>query len=154
METTSPVNFSWPTLVKEGGAQLEQRVSFIEGYLRELYRALTNESADRVQDLMLVRDTALAPLTTVSVKTGTYTITDADGVIVCDSAAGFTVNLPKATGTGDRYTVKNINSGTIVIDGDGVETIDAGGTLNLAQWDSATVQDYVSGKWIIVSHKT
>jgi hypothetical protein len=153
METTSPVNFSWPQLGKDGGAQLEQRVSFIEAYLKELYRALTNESADRVQDLMLVRDTALAPLTTVSVKTGTYTITDADGVIVCNSVAGFTVYLPAATGSGNRYTIKNIGSGNATVDGDGSETIDNGTTATVAQWECIEVQDYAAGKWIIVGHR-
>ena len=61
-------------------------------------------------------------------KTGTYTLTDDDHTVTCDtSGGGFTINLPALSGRlGRIYNVKNDGSSTnaITVDGNGAETID------------------------------
>jgi len=84
------------------------------------------------------------------VKTSTYSLVATDPTIVCDSVTAFTINLYAATGTGNRHTIKNINSGIITIDGNASETIDGETAQFLAQWDAVDIIDYASGKWIIV----
>lgn len=66
---------------------------------------------------------------------GAYTATDLDSVILCDaSGGGFTVTLPDAaTVKGKVVTIKNIgSSGTVVIDGNGSQTIDGSATVSLS----------------------
>jgi hypothetical protein len=46
-------------------------------------------------------------------------------------AGAHTVTLPTAVGNTNRYTVKNIHTAFITVDGDGSETIDGSTTLNL-----------------------
>ena len=53
----------------------------------------------------------------------TYTATANDDVIICDGT--FPVTLPALSGiTGKIYTIKNVGTGVITVDGDGAETID------------------------------
>jgi hypothetical protein len=85
----------------------------------------------------------------VSTKTTTYVLTAADENIICNSTTAFTVTLPSATGSGRRYKIKNINTGTITIDGDSSDTIDGSTTVNLIQWEAVQLVDYVANKWII-----
>ena len=90
------------------------------------------------------------PLTTVVTKTTTYVLTVADDAVVCNSITAFTVTLPVATGSGRVFKIKNINTGTVTVDGDSSDTIDADSTVLLGQWDSVQLVDYAANKWIIV----
>jgi hypothetical protein len=84
------------------------------------------------------------------VKNATYSLASTDPTIVCDSDTAFSINLYAATGSGNKHTIKNINTGIITIDGDSSETIDGQLTQTISQWDVINVVDYASGKWIIV----
>ena len=59
-----------------------------------------------------------------------YTPLSSDDVILCDGT--FTVSLSTAVDNpGKLYHIKNINTGTIIIDPNGTETIDGGLTATL-----------------------
>lgn len=69
----------------------------------------------------------------ISVKSATYTLTDADGVVVFNTAAGATsANLPTAAGrTGKRFLIKKIAGGVanpLTIDPFGAELVDGQAT--------------------------
>ena len=72
------------------------------------------------------------------IKTATYTLTDDDDIVIGNSAAAMTLNLPPgATRTKGRpYWIKSINDGIVTIDPDSAETINANPTLDLANRDS------------------
>lgn len=81
---------------------------------------------------------------TISTKTGAYTLTATDSVILADATgAAFTVTLPTAVGiSGTVYFVKRINAGgnNVTLDGAGAEVIDGATTYVLtAQWQSVTI---------------
>lgn len=81
-------------------------------------------------------------------KTDDYTITDDDAVILCNGT--FTLTLPTAVGIDGRiYTIKNIGTGEVTIDGNGDETIDDGKTATLT--DQYEVINIVSDntEWFI-----
>ena len=83
-------------------------------------------------------------------KTATYTATVNDDLMICNSTTAFTIDLPAASGTGKRFAVKNINTGTVTVDGDSTDTIDGLTTQTVAQWQCIEVMDYVANKWVIV----
>lgn len=85
-----------------------------------------------------------------STKTGDYTLTSSDESIVCNSSSAFTVTLPAASGSGQTYSIKNINTGVITVEGDGVETIDGQANETLYQYECMQLVDYASGKWVII----
>lgn len=71
-------------------------------------------------------------------KTGTYTATTSDYTIFASGT--FTVTLYTAVGNGGRLLyVKNINTGTITVDGNGAETIDGDATIDLIQDETITI---------------
>jgi hypothetical protein len=84
------------------------------------------------------------------VKTNNYTVEDNDDLVICNSASPFTVTLLAATGSGRVINIKNINTGTVTVEGNLSETID--GELNqpLNQFSNIQICDYASGKWIII----
>jgi hypothetical protein len=84
------------------------------------------------------------------IVTGTYTVLDDDDLVVCNSASPFTVTLLKATGSGRIVNTKNINIGTITLEGDGIETIDAELNQTIEQDENIQVCDYAVGVWIII----
>ncbi len=85
-------------------------------------------------------------------KTSAYTLTDADYCIDC-TANTFTVTLPTAVGrAGRRFCIKNSGSGTITLDADGSEVIDAATTKSLAQWVSVIIISDGAGWLIEASH--
>lgn len=73
---------------------------------------------------------------TVSTKTGAYTATSNDNVILCDATtAGFTLTLPAvASSSGTVYTIKKIDSSVnaVTIDANSTELIDGLQTFVLA----------------------
>jgi hypothetical protein len=86
----------------------------------------------------------------VTTKTTTYTITKADEVIVCNSTTPFTVTLPVATGSGQTYAIKNINTGAVTVEGDSSDTIDGSLNQSLNQWDDIQLTDYAANAWVII----
>jgi hypothetical protein len=85
----------------------------------------------------------------IRTETSTYTVVDTDSVIICDGT--FTLTLITAVGNeGLQYDIKNINTGTITVDGDGTETIDEALTqLLVAKFDSVTVTSDGTN-WVII----
>jgi hypothetical protein len=78
------------------------------------------------------------------------TVQDEDEVIVVDSAVDKTVTLGAATGSKRILKIKNVNSGTVTIDGDGAETIDDEETQSVFQHESLQLVDYAAGKWAVL----
>lgn len=86
-----------------------------------------------------------------TVQTGTYTIPDTVAVVICNSASDFTVTLPAATGSGQEITIKNRNTNTITVEGDGTDSIDGASNATLTANQKITVLDYASGQWAIIA---
>lgn len=77
-------------------------------------------------------------------KTGTYTATASDHVILCDASGGaFTVTLPAASGVpGTVYHIKKTDSSgnAVTVDGNASETIDGDTTKVIGtQYDSMMI---------------
>lgn len=86
----------------------------------------------------------------VSIVTTTYTILSTDEVIVCNSTTPFTVTLPTATGSGQTYAVKNINTGIITLEGNSFDRIDGELNQTINQWEDIQLTDYAANAWIII----
>jgi hypothetical protein len=86
----------------------------------------------------------------LATKTGAYTATSSDHVILCDASGGaFTVTLPAASGVmGLVLHIKKTDSSSsaVTIDGNSTETIDGDQTIDLTlQYESVmTVSDGTS----------
>jgi hypothetical protein len=87
---------------------------------------------------------------TVTIQTTTYTVLSTDNLVVCNSTTAFTVTLPAASGSGKIYHIKNINSGTVTLEGNSSDTIDGDLNVPIIQWDDVSVIDYAANKWVIV----
>lgn len=86
----------------------------------------------------------------VSIPTTTYSVLATDEAVVCNSTTAFTVSLPAASGSGRKLYVKNINTGTVTVAGNGSDTIDGVTTQALGRWDAVVLIDYAANAWIIV----
>lgn len=90
----------------------------------------------------------------VRTEVGAYTAVATDYLIRADAtSAGFTITLPAATGTGQMYHIKKIDStaNVVTIDGAGAETIDGATTKTISvQYSSFTIADVAAGVWNIV----
>jgi hypothetical protein len=87
-------------------------------------------------------------------KTGAYTVTVDDGVILCDaSSAAFTVTLPAVSGNaGLNFHIKKTDSSgnAVTVDGNASETIDGATTAVItAQWESIQIVSDGSAWYII-----
>jgi hypothetical protein len=87
-------------------------------------------------------------------KSGAYTITASDGVVIADASGGaFTITLPTAVGIAGRvYRVKKIDAtaNAVTIDADGAETIDGGATATLAvQYEAITIVSDGTEWWVL-----
>lgn len=92
--------------------------------------------------------------TAVATKTGAYTLTVSDSVILADASGGaFTVTLPTAVGiTGRRYTIKRISSAAnnVTVGTTSSQTIDGVTTKVLStQYEKVTVVSD-GANWMIV----
>ena len=90
----------------------------------------------------------------VVAKTGAYTVTTADDVVVCDSSGGaFTITLFTAVGnTGKVLTIKKTDSSSnaVTVDGASSETIDGATTVGIvAQNDAVKIVSDGTEWWII-----
>jgi hypothetical protein len=87
----------------------------------------------------------------VYVITGTsHTINTTYNQYVYSGTSAGTINLPSATGSGNRFTIKNSTTNTVTIDGYSSQTIDDETTQDLYQEDSVDLLDFISGKWAVV----
>lgn len=75
--------------------------------------------------------------TSVATKTGAYTLTASDAVILADATGGgFTLTLPTAVGiTGHLFHIKKIDAtaNAVTVDGNGAETLDGAATLTISE---------------------
>jgi hypothetical protein len=83
-------------------------------------------------------------------KTTTYTITANDYLIVCNSTTAFTVTLPAASGSGQKYVIANINTGVITLEGNSTDTINGDLNQSIDQWAAIQVVDYAANAWVII----
>lgn len=79
----------------------------------------------------------------------TYVILISDETIICNKATDFTVTLPTTT-VGQIFTIKNINTGTVTLNGNGSDTIDGETSQEIQQWESIKLQCYAANKWVIL----
>jgi len=85
----------------------------------------------------------------VVTKTDNYTATVNDEVIVCNKTTAMTITLPVASGSGQTYEIKNINTGVVTVSKSG-DTIDGETSQTLNQWDCMVVCDYAANGWVIL----
>ena len=81
--------------------------------------------------------------------TDTYDILDNDHTVICNKTTAFTVTLPTAV-VGQRYNIKNINTGVVTLEGAGTDTIDGDANQSIYQWEDIQVQCYVANSWVIL----
>lgn len=85
-----------------------------------------------------------AQIATVATKSGDYTLTSADNVVVFTATA--TATLPAATGSGQTYRII-CRAGTLTVDGNGSETVKGALTQTLAPGEDLIITDTASGVW-------
>ena len=90
----------------------------------------------------------------VTVTGASYSVLGSDhGIYVNNTAAGTTVDLPAATGSGRELIVKRSKGSTqsVAVDPSGAEIIEGNATpVNLNKGGSITLIDIASGQWIII----
>jgi hypothetical protein len=90
--------------------------------------------------------------TKVSVITGSITLDDTHGAILCNSTSPFTLNLPSAVGiSGRQYSIKNISTGVVTVDANGSQTIDGAPTVLLSVKFGYVNLVSDGGNWFILS---
>jgi hypothetical protein len=84
-------------------------------------------------------------------STGDVTLARVRRQVAFANAAGTTtIDLPPTPSNSDQITIKNVNTGTCTIDGNG-KNIDGAATKALAQWDALhLLYSSTLGKWLIV----
>ena len=95
-------------------------------------------------------DVITAPIS----KSGTYTATVSDDLILCDaSGGGFTIDLYTAVGySGKEVEIKKTDSSanTVTVDGNGAQTID-GATTKVIQYQYSSMRIISDGSnWSII----
>ena len=87
----------------------------------------------------------------IAAKTAAYTLTATDSYITASaSSAAFTITLPSATGSGQKYVVIKTDSTTnaVTLAAAGTDTIEGSASKALsAQYDKIAVVDIASGLW-------
>ena len=92
---------------------------------------------------------ALEGLTAYTYTNTTYNIQNTDNIVEADGT--FTINLPTAVGiTGEQFTIKNVGTGTITVDGDNTETIDGNLTAVIAVQNASITVVSNGTNWIII----
>ena len=118
------------------------------------YTPLSNAGGSVFGNLNVTGYTTVAGFReTPVIKTSTYTILNTDSSITCNSATPFNINLPPATGSGQRLTIKTIGTGAISIVADVTGTPDLidGETAQLiTQYDCLEIIDSALNAWVIV----
>jgi hypothetical protein len=93
--------------------------------------------------------TSGARTTGLTTVTDTYNILSTDETVVCNKTTAFTVTLPTAV-VGQKFTIKNINTGAVTVQGQGTDTIDEETNQLIYEFDSMQVQCYSANKWGII----
>jgi hypothetical protein len=86
----------------------------------------------------------------VTTAVDTYNVLGTDETVICNKSTAFTVTLPVATVVGQKFTIKNINTGAVTIEGNGADTIDGELTQIANRWESIQLQCYVANAWVIL----
>jgi hypothetical protein len=82
----------------------------------------------------------MSTVLSVVVKTTAYTITALDRIVICNSAAPFTVTLPTAvSSSGRQFIIKNKGTGIVTVDGTSSGLIDGANTTTIPQYSSVTI---------------
>lgn len=103
----------------------------------------------------LLFKSGVSKLLNVVTKTGTYTATSADDIVLCNAAAAFTLTLPPAaSNAGKVLELKKTDASLanlVTIDGNGSETIDGALTTTLATQYEAIIIVCDGTGWNIVA---
>jgi len=85
----------------------------------------------------------------VRVVVDTANIAVTDETIICNKTTAFTVTLPAGV-VGQRFNIKNINTGTVTVEGDSSDTIDGELNQSIYQWESIQLQCHIANTWEIL----
>ena len=127
----------------------------VEGYLKTLAHTGLSDMPDTLgvnadHDARYIRSGVGTVKDTIT-KTGNYTLTGEDDIILCNASGGdFTIALPAcASHIGRVYTIKSLSTGTVLVDANGAELIDDEQTQELFIYDCLMI---VSNgiKWNII----
>lgn len=128
-------------------------------FLRQVFLNDLTEAVDSSDEHVLTKDTITGDVVFKSVGVGPDSvriITDTgpelttDWTIVCDKVTAMTLNLLAATGSGRKLYIVNANTGVVTVDGASTDTISGELTQDINQYECIHIQDYISGKWIIL----
>ena len=86
----------------------------------------------------------------VRTVTDSTTIATTDDVLVCNKTTAMTVTLIAATGTEQRFFIKNIGAGDVTVSRAGSDLIDGETSQILATYDSLEIIDSASAVWSII----
>jgi hypothetical protein len=103
---------------------------------------LTASSGATYIDSISVFKTSKGVVRAINTYTTTQTLAAVNHVVLGNHATtAFTITLPSVSSaqTGREIVIKNINTATVTVDGDGSETIDGSLTVALNQYDSITI---------------
>ena len=107
---------------------------------------LVADTSIDINALLVTTSGIVGKITTV---TDTYSILSTDGTVVCNKLTAFAVTLPTAV-AGQKFNIKNINTGIVTVYGAGSDLIDDVLTIDLEQWECVTLQCYAANKWAIL----
>ena len=86
----------------------------------------------------------------VRTETDSTTIATSDEVLVCNKGTAMTVTLIAATGTEQRFYIKNIGAGVVTVARAGSDTIDGETSQTVSQYDCLELIDRAAGVWGIL----
>ena len=144
--------------------EAETGVSYIDWRTSELPRGVApsdHGNLTGLQDddhLIYELSTTIRPASIVNTTTTPYAVLSTDVEIYVDATAGAKiVNLPLATGSGRKLTIKKVagavgNTVTVTADATGVaDLIDGAGTVVLSTiYTSVTIRDVAANTWYII----
>lgn len=124
--------------------EIDNRLIAEAGLLDRIYNTSTTllVAKDDLLNRIYITSTNLIEYHNATIYTsGPQTLDVTQAFIVCNDSAGFTVNLPTPDGSylGKEYHIKNINTGSITIDG-GSTNIDDATTASVSQYQSMSVK--------------
>ena len=86
----------------------------------------------------------------VRTVTDSTTIATTDDILVCNKATAMTVTLIAATGTEQRFYIKNIGAGDVTVARAGSDTIDGETSQTVSQYACLEIVDSSTGVWSIL----
>lgn len=90
--------------------------------------------------------------TKLNVRTATdsTTIAVTDDILICNKATPMTVTLIAATGTEQRFYIKNVGVGEVTVARAGSDTIDGETSQSILQWECIELVDRYPANWSII----